>query len=170
MKTTMSTKTWKPLLAGVFAAGAFGGVALGIAWATPGFGITITPIAGPALLGEVNSHSKSKINDVRIKTKGLSNVYVSRLEIAPGGHGGWHSHPGPSIITVKSGQATFYHADDPDQTPLLHAAGTTFVEDDGDVHIVRNEGSVPLELVVLQIVPAGAPRRIDEPRPPHYDF
>jgi hypothetical protein len=33
------------------------------------------------------------------------------------------------------------------------------------VHIVGNQGDTDLELVVVQIVPVGAPRRIDEPDP-----
>jgi hypothetical protein len=44
------------------------------------------------------------------------------------------------------------------------------VEDAGRVHLVRNEGDTDLELVVMQLVPSGAARRIDEDRPPWYDF
>ena len=166
----MNKKTLKPMLAGVFAAGAFGGITLGIAWATPGLGISTTILAGPALLGEINVHSKSKTNDVKIKTKGLSQVYTVYNRIVPGGNTGWHSHPGPSIITVKSGQATEYDGDDPNRTPVVHPAGTSFVDDGQHAHLIRNEGSTDLELVAFQILPAGAPRRIDEPRPPQYDF
>jgi hypothetical protein len=39
------------------------------------------------------------------------------------------------------------------------------VEDARRVHILVNEGDVDLEVVVMQIVPFGAPRRIDEPAP-----
>jgi hypothetical protein len=39
------------------------------------------------------------------------------------------------------------------------------VEDAGCVHLLANEGSVELEVFVVQIVPFGAPRRIDEPAP-----
>jgi hypothetical protein len=57
-----------------------------------------------------------------------------------------------------------------ERTPHVIPAGTGFVEDAGHVHIVRNEGDTDLELVVLQLVPLGEPRRIDEERPPWYDF
>jgi quercetin dioxygenase-like cupin family protein len=166
----MSTKTGRWTMAGFLAVCVLGGIAAGTAWATAGSGITTTPISGPARLGETNAGSESGGHEVEIKTKGQSDVYVSHLSIVPGGHGGWHSHPGPSIISVKSGQATFYQGDDPDRTPHVYLVGSSFVEDGGDVHIVRNEGSTNLELVVLQIVPAGAPRRIDQPKPAHYDF
>lgn len=59
---------------------------------------------------------------------------------------------------------TFYQGDDPN-TPYVFSAGTGFVEDAGLVHAVVNEGDTDLEIVVVQLVPAGAPRRIDEPQP-----
>ena len=49
--------------------------------------------------------------------------------------------------------------------PLRFPAGTGFVEDAGCVHILVNEDDVDLEVVVMQIVPKGAPRRIDEQAP-----
>ena len=155
---------WKLLVAGAFVACAFGGFAIGLAWATPGSGVTTTIISGPTLLGEVHLNSESDINDVKIKTKGLSDVYVVYNKIVPGGHTGWHSHPGPSIISVKSGTATEYHADDP-LTPIVHVAGTCFVDDGEGAHIIVNQGTTDLELVAFQILPLGAPRRIDEPAP-----
>jgi quercetin dioxygenase-like cupin family protein len=162
----MNKNTFKPMLAGVFVACAFGVIALGIAWATPALGISTTIVSGPTVLEEVNVHTHSDIYDhaVKIKTKGLSDIYTVYNTILPGGHTGWHSHPGPSIISVKSGVATEYHADDPN-TPEVHPAGTSFVDDGEGAHLIRNEGTTNLELVAFQILPAGAPRRIDQPAP-----
>jgi len=116
------------------------------------------------MLDEVHLNSMSDINDVKIKTKGLSDVYVVKNTIVPGGHTGWHSHPGPSIISVVSGQATEYRSDDPDG--IVHLAGTAFVDEGGEhAHIVRNEGTTDLVLVAFQVLPLGAPRRIDVPAP-----
>jgi hypothetical protein len=39
------------------------------------------------------------------------------------------------------------------------------VEDAGCVHLLANEGDEDLVVVVVQIVPLGAPRRIDEAAP-----
>ncbi len=159
------SRTSRLTFAGALAAFAFGGIAIGIAWATAGSGITTTIIAGPTRLGEVHLNSESDINDVKIKTKGSSDVWVVHNKIVPGGHTGWHSHPGPSIISVVSGTATEYHSDDP-LTPIVHAAGTAFIDEGGDhAHIVVNEGSVDLVLVAFQVLPAGATRRIDMPAP-----
>jgi hypothetical protein len=160
----------KPVLAGVFGTIAVSGLVVGIAWATTGVGISTTILAGPTLLSEINVHSRSETNDVKIKTKGLSNVYTVYNRIVPGGHTGRHSHPAPSIITVKSGQATAYEGGDLSRTPQVFVAGTAFVDDGEHAHIIRNEGITDLELVAFQILPAGAPRRIDEPQPAGYDF
>ena len=56
---------------------------------------------------------------MKIKTEGASDVYVVYNRIVPGGNTGWHSHPGPSIVSVKSGTATEYHAEDPAAAPRL---------------------------------------------------
>ena len=101
----MNKKILKLMVAGAFVACALGGFAIGLAWATPGQGITTTIVAGPTLLGEVKVKSDSDVNSVKIKTEGLSDVYVVQNTIVPGGHTGWHSHPGPSIVSVVSGTA-----------------------------------------------------------------
>jgi quercetin dioxygenase-like cupin family protein len=131
---------------------------------TPGVGITTVITAGPTLLGEMHVKTRSDINEVELKTKGLSDAYVVTNTIVPGGHTGWHSHPGPSIVSVVSGQATEYHDDDP--IGEIHAAGTAFVDEGGEhAHLVVNEGSTNLVLVAFQIIPLGEPRRIDRPAP-----
>jgi hypothetical protein len=160
----MKNQVSKLVLAGAFAACAFGGLAVGNAWATLGAGISTTIVSGPTRLGAIDVRSESEVNEVEIKTGGLSDVYTVLNVVSPGGHTGWHSHPGPSIISVKSGVATEYHADEPD-TPHFHPAGSTFVDDGKGTHIIRNEGSANLELVAFQILPAGAARRIDRPVP-----
>jgi quercetin dioxygenase-like cupin family protein len=161
---TMSKMNSKLKLAGVLVACAFGGIASGSARVTPSSGLTTTMIAGPTLLGEVEVKSESAINEVEIKTKGVSDAYVVHNTILPGGHTGWHSHPGPSFVSVVSGQATEYRDDDPDG--VVHPAGTVFVDEGGDhAHMVKNEGDTNLVLVAFQIIPLGAQRRIDKPAP-----
>ena len=160
----MSKMRSKLVLAGVFAACIFGGIAVGIAWATPPQGFTATNIVGPVVLDEIQTVHQTDDWGALMMTRGLSDVYVTHLKIVPGGHGGWHSHPGPSIITVRAGTATFYDECD-DFIRHQYPAGTGFVEDADCVHLLANEGDVDLEVVVVQIVPRGAPRRIDEENP-----
>jgi quercetin dioxygenase-like cupin family protein len=152
------------LLVAVVVNFAASGIAPRFVGATPPVGFTAVNIVGPVLLDAI--HTKSEIDDhIQIKSKGLTDVYVTEITIVPGGHGGWHSHPGPSFITVKSGEATFYDDCDDPIVPHLYPAGTGFVEDAGCVHLLGNEGDVDLKVIVVQIVPTGAPRRIDEPAP-----
>ena len=100
----------------------------------------------------------------RIDTKGASDVYVLQNTIAPGGTFGWHSHPGPSLVIVKSGTATFYHGD-PGCPMVVVPTGAGFVDNGHDLHVVRNEGTDDLVTVVVSLAPAGFARRIDEPAP-----
>jgi len=155
---------WKLVLAGAFVACAFGGFGVGLVWATPSSGLSTTIISGPILLDESHVVTESPDHGVIFKTKDLSDVYVVYNKIAPGGHTGWHSHPGPSIVSVVSGNATEYRSDEADG--VVHVAGTAFVDEGGDhAHIIVNEGDTDLVLVAFQILPRGAPRRIDEPAP-----
>jgi quercetin dioxygenase-like cupin family protein len=139
------------------------------ALATPPVGVTTTDIA----LGRfdaIDTKIKTGAWKAKIKTKGASDLYVLQNTIKPGGTFGWHSHPGPSLVTVKSGTATFYLAADPTCTPHVVPTGSGFVDSGGDVHVVRNEGSVDLVTVVVSLVPAGATRRIDQPDPGNCPF
>jgi quercetin dioxygenase-like cupin family protein len=131
---------------------------------TPGQGVTTTILSGPVAFDDIHAMSNSPEHTAVFNTRGPSHVYFVQNVIAPGGHTGWHSHPGISFVTVRSGTATEYHGDDPG-TPHVYPAGSGFVEQAGAVHIIRNEGSTTLELVAFQLIPFGAVRRIDEPAP-----
>jgi quercetin dioxygenase-like cupin family protein len=160
----MSQMKWKLMSAGVLAACTCG-VAWQFAWATPGSGVTAVVLTGlPVLLDEIDVKSGGEDHHVSLKTKGLTDAHFVHYTIVPGGTTGWHSHPGIALATVKSGTLTLYEADDP-LTPQPYPAGTAFTEEDGHVHLARNEGSTDVELIVLHLVPVGAPRRIDEPAP-----
>jgi quercetin dioxygenase-like cupin family protein len=140
--------------------------------ATPPSGVTSTTF-GVARFDDIDATTKTDVDaghatdfwQARLNTKGASDVYVLQNTIQPGGTFGWHSHPGPSLVIVKSGTATFYLADDPTCSPRVVTAGNGFVDDGHDTHVVRNEGSVDLVTVVVSLVPAGFARRIDEPAP-----
>jgi quercetin dioxygenase-like cupin family protein len=153
-------------LTAIAAVGALIGAALLIlpAQATPPSGVTTTPIA-TGRFAAIDTQSKTGAWKAKLKTKGASDLHVLQNTITPGGTFGWHSHPGPSLVIVKSGTATFYLADDPTCTPHVVPAGSGFVDSGGDVHVVRNEGSVDLVTVVASLVPADATRRIDAPSP-----
>jgi quercetin dioxygenase-like cupin family protein len=161
----MITTRLKLMLAGAFAACVCGGIAWQVAWATPGAGVTAVVLTGaPVIMDEIDVKSVGETYHVALKTKGLSDAHFMHYTIAPGGHSGWHSHPGICLVAVKSGEATEYHDDDP-LTPHVYPAGTGFGEEAGAAHLIRNEGTVDLEMIVLHMVPFGAPRRLDEADP-----
>ena len=140
------------------------------ALATPGSGITSVNLS-VGRFGEIDAKTETDTHEVELRTKGSSDVYVVSNKIAPGGHSGWHSHPGPSLITVKSGTVTNYSGDDPTCTPQVYPAGTGFVDlGGGHAHMLRNEGSVEAETIAVQILPADATRRIDAPDPGNCGF
>jgi quercetin dioxygenase-like cupin family protein len=144
-------------------------VYVGNVLATPPIGVTTTPIA-TGRFDAINTKVKTGAWKASIRTKGASDFHVLQNTIIPGGTFGWHSHPGPSLVIVKAGTATFYHADDPTCTPHVVPTGSGFVDSGGMVHVVRNEGNVDLVTIVASLVPAGAARRIDEPDPGNCPF
>lgn len=137
--------------------------------ATPQAGVTSETIAQGAF-DEIDVAAKTDLDPgpavdwwkAKINTKGTSRLYVVRNTVLPGGSFGWHSHPGPTFVIVVSGTATEYHGDDPTCTPIVHQAGTTFI-DEGETegHLVRNDGSVNLVVVAVRLFPEGVLPRID---------
>jgi quercetin dioxygenase-like cupin family protein len=133
-------------------------------------GLTVRGLIDPNGLPNVAAQfaeimSYAKIGDWKAKLSiDQFQLYAVEVTIQPGGWLGWHSHPGLSLLVVKSGTATFYEADDP-CTPVTLPAGQTLFEPAGEVHMVRNEGAVPLVNLVIQLTPPGAPRADAAPDP-----
>ena len=152
---------------GVSGGAAYGGSML----ATPDSMITTSTVSLGRFDGIDVTTGDGDAHRVRIKTTGSSDVYVVTNTITPGGHTNWHTHPGPSLITVKAGTATVYDGDDPTFAPRVYPAGSGFIDPgDGHVHLLRNEDSVDLVTVAVQIVPADAERQIHAPDPGHCPF
>jgi quercetin dioxygenase-like cupin family protein len=144
---------------------ALGGLTSPLAHATPVCGVVTETLAvGHYPNGSLDLLCTANLPAWLLKTivQGDSDVYVTRHTFQPGNHTGWHSHPGPSLITVITGTLTVYEASDRTCTPKIYTAGQSFTDlGCGDVHLVRNEGNVVAQDVAVQIIPAGAQRRID---------
>jgi quercetin dioxygenase-like cupin family protein len=157
------------LLVAVLATGVYTGNVL----ATPSSGVTTTILAKSLVEDfDVNAHTiPARLWRARIKTHGLSDVYVVDNKIAPRGTTGWHSHPGPSLILVVAGTVTNYMGDDPACTGHAYQAGSGFIDPGGnDVHMLRNEGSAQAETIAVQLLPKDADRKIDKPDPGNCHF
>jgi quercetin dioxygenase-like cupin family protein len=141
---------------------------------TPSSGIVSAPVFARASFADPT--------DLKFKVKGQSQevinvnnaqeTVVQQIVIEPGGNTGWHSHPGPVVVLVKSGQMSFYDSEDPTCTVRTYSAGQAFIDSgQGHVHIARNEGSANLELWATYFdVPPGGAFRIDAPNPGNCSF
>jgi predicted metal-dependent enzyme (double-stranded beta helix superfamily) len=158
-------------LAGLIACAVAGIVKLpGVAVATPATSTFVGTVLAKSFWEEIKvgkgNEDDSSGYSVKIRARDPSDVYVVSNIVAPGGHSGWHTHPGPSVVSVVRGTATVYHGNDPSCTPTRYGTGMGFVDQgSGHVHLVRNEGPDELETVAFQIVPHLAARRIDAPDP-----
>ena len=89
---------------------------------------------------------------------------VQQIVIGPGGHTGWHSHPGPVVVVIKTGALTFYSSEDPTCTGRTYTAGQAFIDSgQGHIHIARNlSASENVELWATYFdVPPGGAFRVD---------
>ena len=102
-------------------------------------------------------------NDVKLQTKGATDVAMQTITSPPGGSSGWHSHPGVVLVAVQSGTVTLYDAD---CHTKQYGPGQAFVEVGDDAMLVRNNTTSTAVLYVTLIVPKSATLlRIDKPQP-----
>lgn len=136
-------------------------VAARIALGTPPSGISATTLVRGLAVDKVKTQGNQPYD-----------VVVQDITVAPGGTFGWHTHPGNALGIVKSGTLTIYDSDDRSCSPKTFEAGDVYVDPGfGHVHIGRNEGATPLEIIgVFLDVPIGGSVRIDAPDPGNCPF
>jgi hypothetical protein len=140
-----------------------------VAFATSSFGTSQTTVAS-SVLTDFDIDAKRPDWKASLKVKGVSDVFVTSNSAIPGGHSGWHSHPGLSIVSVTQGAVWLYDADDPGCVPTIVPAGYGFVEAGDHTHILRNEGGIDAKWTTTSIRPAGSAGRIDQPNPGNCPF
>lgn len=127
----------------------------------------VTAWSGIALASGVGIHGVTRTEDssvvvgdaIRIKEKAGSQVTVSHITVEPGGHTPWHYHPGPHIVSVRSGSVEVFETDCssrvyPTGTGFYDAGATTHPH----VHTLRNPSTTePAEVVITDV-------RSDDPR------
>ncbi len=110
------------------------------------------------------------------KTKGSSDLFIQSNTWEVGATTGWHSHPGHSLIIITSGSVTDYESENGRScTSRVFTAtaslSATLVDEGGDhVHQIVNTGTTAATGFAVQLIPAGATRRIDAPQPQHCPF
>jgi quercetin dioxygenase-like cupin family protein len=88
--------------------------------------------------------------------------------VQPGGSSGWHTHPGATFVAVSQGEGTIYRVVGSDCPATKIGVGTGFAQMPTEVHMVRNEGTVPFTVYTLYVLPPGTAStaiRVDQPQP-----
>jgi quercetin dioxygenase-like cupin family protein len=130
------------------------------ATATPPSGIAAELLAR----GTIAQASHVRVAGIKLATRGPIDVATVHVTFQPGGSTGWHIHPGPALVTVKTGQLTLHRAKG--CRTRTFSAGQTFREfGPNDVNLTRNETGSVTETVVTFLLPVGAPITMDAPAP-----
>jgi quercetin dioxygenase-like cupin family protein len=153
----------------VYVTAALALVLAGSAGATPPSGILSgTVFARAPFVDPVDV--KFKIGDGSkevLQVRKAGETVMQQIVIAPGGSTGWHSHPGPVVVLIKSGEMLFSSSDHGCES-RLYRAGDGFIDSgQGHVHIARNPSLTEnLEIWATYFdVPPGGAFRIDAPDP-----
>jgi len=128
--------------------------------ATPSSGVTAELLAR----GTIGHAGHLRAAGVKLQTRGPVDVATVHVTFQPGGSTGWHVHPGPALVTVKTGRLTLHRAKG--CRSRTFGPGQTFLEfGPDDVNLTRNETAAVTETVVTFLLPVGAPITIDAPAP-----
>ena len=138
---------------------------------TPGSGTVGVVVARGAFADDVSV--QLSVKDVlrgreTVHVRTAEDIVMQQIIFAPGGHSGWHSHPGPAVILIKSGRLTFYQEEGGKCVSRTYSAGEALVDPgQGHVYFARNPIVGDTEVWVTYFdVPAGGSPRIDVPEPP----
>ncbi len=113
--------------------------------------------------------SNVQVDDrIRIRTKGESQVIVAHITVEPGGHTPWHYHPGPHIVSVKTGTVKIYETD---CSVRKYKAGTGFFDPgpthEPHIHTLRNPSQTQTAEVIVTDIREDdlRPTIVAEPQP-----
>jgi quercetin dioxygenase-like cupin family protein len=103
------------------------------------------------IIPQAQGHSTEK--HVNLHVNGPSDTLQALLVFQPGAETGWHIHPGPVVVVVKSGALTETHSNG---CTTLHPTGSVFFESAGEVHNATNRTNGVAEVFATFMSPAGA--------------
>jgi quercetin dioxygenase-like cupin family protein len=112
------------------------------------------------IIPQAQGHSTEK--HVNLHANGPSDTLQALLVFHPGAATGWHIHPGPVVVVVKSGALTETHANG---CTTLHPTGSVFFESAGEVHNATNQTDGVAEVYATFLSPTGAQPLIPVPDP-----
>ena len=115
-------------------------------------GIALVVFAG-VIVAQVPALTRTIVLKADVSVPGREAV-IARVEVAPGGVAGWHTHPGDEISYVAEGESMLLVAGQPARKV---SAGEAFVIPAGVVHNARNDSAAPVKLVGIYVVEKGKP-------------
>lgn len=109
-------------------------------------------VAG-GLFAQVGGLTRTLLGRADVSVSGREAI-VAKVEVAPGGRAGRHTHPGDEISYVAEGQVELLVDGQP---PRVLKAGESFVVPAGTVHDAHNAGDTPTRLIGVYVVEKGKP-------------
>jgi quercetin dioxygenase-like cupin family protein len=120
--------------------------------ASAALAVAIAAFGGPAS-AQSSGLSRAMVGKADVSIPGREAV-VARVEIAPGGKAGRHTHPGDEISYVTEGELVLLVDGEPARRVK---AGESFVVPAGTVHDAQNDAAAPSKLVGVYVVEKGKP-------------
>jgi quercetin dioxygenase-like cupin family protein len=85
-----------------------------------------------------------------------ADVFIQHVRLDPNAPTGWHTHPGPALVTVVTGSVTYQDAEAGRCISVTYAAGEGFV-DRGFGHVHRAiAGAAGVDFYVVYLLPPGS--------------
>ena len=138
-----------------------------LAFASPAKDVTPTPLARSTFEAfNVRSDPHGPV-DFRAHASRPMDVFVRQHDYKPGGFTGWHTHPGPVFLQVKTGELVVYDYEHPCEGIEL-TPGKGYV-DTGHGHMVVNESAAPATDISVIMAPANGGAFRGELDPPDVD-
>jgi quercetin dioxygenase-like cupin family protein len=148
IRTTVLLAGLVPLIVGGTAA------AEDISWAKTGAAAAPPPAVELLSRGSVEKKRfEAEANGIELDAERRIDVAVAHLTFKPGASTGWHRHPGPTVVTITTGELTITDRRCRRQT---FEAGDTFVEEGPRRHLAVNTAGTRTETIVTFFVPRGA--------------
>ena len=116
---------------------------------------TAAPAPAVQLLsrGAVAQPFNAEARGIEFSAKRRMDVAVAHLTFQPGSSTGWHRHPGPTVVTITTGELTV--TDDRCRS-RTYRTGDTFVEVGPPRHVAVNTADTTTETIVTFFLPTGA--------------
>lgn len=125
-------------------------------------GVTIEPLARGSFPDQITASIGVSLSGGTATTAAdiqqLADIISAQLTIEPDGFVGWHTHPGPGIVTVVSGALTIVN--EVDCVAREYRAGQAFLDvGQGNIHVAYNASGEETRVyaVFLDVPPGEGP-------------